>query len=146
MKNTLCTAALLASTVLVAPATMARDDLVQFDIQTAMEHGKEKQVLNDSIKMVFGEEHQLTPVQEFGEFTSNKKTNAFAKSDQTACNWAFLSAVKSLQERAVKSGGNAVINIRSYYKKNDFRSATEFQCGAGTIMAGVTLVGDVVKL
>ena len=52
----------------------------------------------------------------------------------------------TLQDRAVAEGGNAVINIRSYYYKNDFSSATEFECGAGAIMAGVTMVGEVVKL
>jgi hypothetical protein len=42
--------------------------------------------------------------------------------------------------------GNAVINIRSYYKKRDFRSNVEFECGNGSIMAGVTMIGDVVTL
>jgi uncharacterized protein YbjQ (UPF0145 family) len=52
----------------------------------------------------------------------------------------------SLQDRAIAEGGNAVVNIRSFYKKRDFTSATEFECGAGAMVAGVALVGDVVKL
>ncbi len=81
-----------------------------------------------------------------GTYTSNKKTNAVGKSDEKACNWAFLSAMKSLQERAIKEGGDAVINIYSFYNKNKFVSATEFECGAGATIAGVTMVRDVVKL
>ena len=52
----------------------------------------------------------------------------------------------SLQKRALAEGGNAVVNIRSFYKKREFTSAIEFECGAGAMVAGVTLVGDVVKL
>ena len=77
---------------------------------------------------------------------SNKKTNAFGKSDKEACEWVFLSAMLSFQDRIAKEGGNAVVNIRSYYKKNEIRSSTEFECGAGAIMAGVTFLGDVVTL
>ena len=43
-------------------------------------------------------------------------------------------------------GGNAVVNIHSYYYKNTFSSSTEFECGAGAVMSGVTMVGAVVKL
>lgn len=146
MNNCLTTLLIATATLLAAPTTLARDDLMMFDIDAAMEYGRAKQVINDDIRMVFGDEHGLEATEHLGEFTSNKKTNAFGKSDETACNWAFLSAIKSLQQRAEKSGGNAVINIRSYYKKNDFRSPKQFQCGAGAIMAGVTLVGDVVRL
>jgi len=68
------------------------------------------------------------------------------KSDQKACQWAFLSAMATLQDRAIKEGGNAVVNIHRYYYKNTFSSSTEFECGAGAVMSGVTMVGDVVKL
>jgi len=91
---------------------------------------------------------QKTPAvdRKMGEFTSNKKTNAANKSDQEACDLAFISAVIALQQRARKEGGNAVVNIRSVYKQEDSDSPTEFICGAGKIMAGVALRGTVVKL
>ena len=66
--------------------------------------------------------------------------------DQEACEWAFLSAIKALQERAQKDGMNAVVNITSNYKHQSFASKTEFECGAGNIMAGVALKADIVKL
>mgnify|MGYP003560680286 FL=1 len=52
----------------------------------------------------------------------------------------------SLQARAVQEGGNAVIKITSYYKRNVFSSTSEFECGAGALMVGVALRGEVVKL
>jgi uncharacterized protein YbjQ (UPF0145 family) len=81
-----------------------------------------------------------------GEFATNKKTNAFGKSDLEACQHVFLSAVIELQERARKEGGNAVINIKSNYKNEVRESATEFTCGAGAVIAGVALTGEVVTL
>lgn len=51
----------------------------------------------------------------------------------------------SLQARALREGGDAVI-IHSYYKGNTFISSTEYECGAGAILAGVALVGEVIKL
>ena len=59
---------------------------------------------------------------------------------------AFLSAMLTLQDRVKKMGGNAVVNIRSYYKKHNFDSPDEFECGNGAVIAGVTLKGDVVTL
>ncbi len=85
-------------------------------------------------------------LKDFGGFKTNKKTNAFAKSDEDACNWVFLSAMISLKERAIKEGGNAVVDIKSNYKNNLTSSSETFQCGAGAVMAGVALTGKVVTL
>lgn len=124
----------------------ARDDIQNFSIEDALARGEKEGVLVSSIKLYFGDQEHPAVAEEHGEYTSNKKTNAFGKSDEKACQWAFLSAIKSLQERAVKEGGDAVINIHSYYKKNELVSATEFNCGAGATIAGVTMIGEVVKL
>jgi uncharacterized protein YbjQ (UPF0145 family) len=58
----------------------------------------------------------------------------------------FLSAVLSLRDRAVKEGGDAVVAIRSFYKKNEVVSDTEYECHAGALIAGVALKGTVVTL
>ena len=52
----------------------------------------------------------------------------------------------SFQDRAKQLGGDAVINIESYYRKNTIKSATEYECGSGGLMSGVTFRGEVVKL
>jgi uncharacterized protein YbjQ (UPF0145 family) len=57
-----------------------------------------------------------------------------------------LSALLSLQNRAISEGGNAVINIRSFYKKNEISDKTKFECRVGVLMAGVALKGRVVSL
>ncbi len=105
-----------------------------------------KERLDPQIRFYFGKQKHPKIKESFGNFATNKKTNAFNKSDEEACRWVMLSAMLSLQDRVKKEGGNAVINISSYYKKNEVRSNTKYECHAGSIMAGVALTGEVVKL
>lgn len=141
------TTALLATTILLCSTqAVSRDDRQRFSIKEALSTEVAKQKLNAKIRFYFGNQSHGKIAKKFGHFSSNKKTNAFGKSDQQACEWAFLSAMMSLQKRAQSEGGNAVIDIRSNYKNTEFKSDTEFECGAGAIMAGVALTGTVVEL
>jgi hypothetical protein len=124
----------------------ARDERTMMSIEEAMNTEDAKAKLDKGISFYFGDQKHPAVEKRFGEFMSNKKTNAFNKTDERACQWAFLSAMVSFQDRALREGGNAVVNIRSYYKKNTVSSTTEFECGAGNVIAGVTFLGDVVKL
>ena len=137
---------LTALICLLSLPAAARDDHNRYSIEKAMNTSHAKEKLNRGYTYRFGKQPHGAIVESHGEFMSNKKTNAFGKSDEGACQWAFLSAMLSFQDRVAKEGGNAVVNIRSYYKKNDFSSETEFMCGNGAIMAGVTFLGDVVTL
>ena len=137
---------LVMMTLLGASAAQARDDRLMFPISDALGLEDAKARLNQGVSFYFGDQPHPKVLQRFGEFQSNKKTNAFNKSDKQACEWNFLSAMLTFQQRALSMGGNAVINIRSYYKKHKVSSRTEYECGAGTFVAGVTFLGDVVKL
>ena len=68
------------------------------------------------------------------------------KSNEKSCAWALLSALKTLQSRAVSLDANAVIDIKSNYKSKEFTSSTEYQCGVGFLMPGVALKAKVVSL
>ena len=145
--NTVARAALVVLAIAATTAAEARDDRLKFPIQAAMETGKStRTALDPSIRLYFGQQKTPAVAKTMGEWTSNKKTNAANKSDQEACEIAFVSAALSLQDRAKKEGGNAVINIRSVYKNDNVESASEYLCGAGTFMAGVALRGTVVTL
>ena len=72
-----------------------------------------------------------------GEDVGNRKTNAANKSDEEACRWVTLSVLKAFQDNAKARGANAVIDIVSYYKKREFRSATNYECYAGAFVAGI---------
>jgi uncharacterized protein YbjQ (UPF0145 family) len=137
---------LLSMVLFSYSAGHARNTMLKISIADALELGERESRLNSSIRLYFGNQAHPAVVSRLGTYTANRKTNGVGKSDQRACKWAFLSAIITLQDRAVREGGNAVVNIHSYYYKREFSSATQFECGAGAIMAGVTMVGDVVKL
>ena len=128
------------------PVGNARDTVQSHSIEEVLSSANGKAKLGSDIKFAFGKKSLGIVKKNYGEFRTNKKTNAFGKSDEKACKWVFLSAMISLRDRAVTEGGNAVINIRSNYKNNTTSSETTFQCGAGAIMAGVALIGDVVTI
>lgn len=145
MKRQLMFAALIASfaTLATAPA-FARDTVNNYPVDQALQSEPGK--VSDDIGLYFAGQRHPAVVKTMGNFATNKKTNAFGKSDLQACQHVFLSAVIELQDRARKEGGNAVINIKSNYKNEVRESATEFTCGAGAVIAGVALTGDVVTL
>lgn len=80
------------------------------------------------------------------QITTNPKTNAFNKSDEEACRWVLQSALIKLQDAAKAAGANAVVDITSYYKKNERRDAKTYECHAGAIMAGVALKAKLAKV
>ncbi len=132
--------------VVMATDASARDDWTMFPIQDAMNTPDAQQKLNQGIKFYFGSKTSPKVLQSFGEFQSNKKTNSFNKSDKQACEWAFLSAMLSFQQRALSMGANAVTDIKSYYKKHLVDNPTQYECGAGTFVSGVTFKGTVAKV
>jgi uncharacterized protein YbjQ (UPF0145 family) len=133
--------------VLVAAGTAsARDTKQLMPIAAALEAKDSKEKLDGSVKFFFGNQQHPKVLTKLGSDFSNRKTNAFGKSDDKACHWAFLSVMAALEKRAIELGANAVVNIVSYYKKDEFSSPTEFECHAGALMAGVALKGDFVKI
>ncbi|WP_286303646.1 MULTISPECIES: hypothetical protein [Methylophaga] len=137
---------LILATMVLSSQAFARDTKHLFSIKEAMESADFKEKLDPTIRFIFGQPADTKVLEDKGNFVSNKKTNAFNKTDKEACEWVLLSALLSFQDRVRSEGGNAVINIESYYKKNAFISTSEYECHAGAIIAGVALKGDVVKL
>ena len=146
MKKNICTGLFAALLVTMGTTSEARDTRHMLPIEEAMNTADARAKLDSDIQFLFGKDAGGDVLKHHGEFTANRKTNAFNKSDTEACNWVFLSALLTLQERARKEGANAVVNIRSYYKKNEIDNGTEFECAAGSIVAGVALKGEVVTL
>ncbi|MGI9283854.1 MAG: excinuclease [Pseudomonadales bacterium] len=137
---------LLVALLLICSHASARDTKHMYPISEAFDSPDYDEKLGDDVKFFFGTQAHPGIAKSFGEYVSNKKTKAFRKSDKVACEWALLSALITFKERALAEGGNAVVNIRSYYKKIEVSSETEFECHAGAIMAGVALKGEVVRL
>jgi hypothetical protein len=139
-------ACLLALLFLVTPsAALARSDLLDLSVAEAKGSALGQAKLLDVRFYMAGQSHRRV-VESFGVSRSNRRTNAFGKSDEEACEVAFLSAIIALQGRAKAQGGNALIDIRSVTKDNDLSSASKYRCAVGFAIANVALEGRVVKL
>ena len=98
------------------------------------------------VAFYFGDQPHPKVEKSFGSFVANRKTNAFNKTDAEACERIALTALREFKEKAQKLGGDAVIDIHSYYKKNEISSSTQYECHAGFAAAGAAFKGTVVKL
>ncbi|RJX30784.1 MAG: excinuclease ABC subunit A [Oxalobacter sp.] len=144
MKKIFVSLATLAAVIAFNNA-LARNTQEMYSIQNALSsEGASK--LDPKIKLYFANQRHPSVLKTMGEYKTSKKTNGFMKADDKACNWAFISALLTMQNRARSEGGNAVINIKSNYENIERSSATQFVCGSGALMSGVAIKGTVVKL
>ena len=146
MKKTIVTAALLAVSLTASFSASAEDKMVKFPIAGAMAANDAQQRLGDSVKFYFADQQTPKVASKITSDKPSQRTNGFGKSAEKACNWVFLSAMLALQKRATEVGADAVVNIVSNFKDQEFASQTEYECADGAIMAGVALKGDFVKL
>lgn len=142
---------LTAATALLLAAlpglSQARDTALYLPFEKVVQQMLAEKKLDGSVKFY------LAGVKPRGKVTvispnsvTNKKTNAFNKSDEAACEWALQSALLTLQDAARKANANAVTNIASYYKRNERKDASTYECHAGAAIAGVALKGDLARV
>ncbi|TCM63206.1 hypothetical protein EC844_12225 [Acinetobacter calcoaceticus] len=122
----------------------AADKVYNFDFKSAVDRAVAEGVLDNSVQFY------LAGTKSGGKLISadsvtNKKTNGFAKSAESSCDHVLRSALIQLQNSAKAQGANSVTNIVSYFKSNESKSATTYQCYKGTAVASVALKGDLVK-
>jgi uncharacterized protein YbjQ (UPF0145 family) len=116
-----------------------------FNFQEAVSRAVADGTLDGSVKFYLAGTKAGGKVIQKGLVT-NKKTNGFAKSAETSCDHVLRSALIQFQNTAKAKGANAVTNIVSYYKSNETKSSTTYQCAKGMAVAGVALKGDIAKL
>lgn len=136
----------LAAGLLATTTAQARDTRVEQSLQALLSSPQAREVGIDGSVRFYLAGQPVSVEQRFGEDVTNKKTNAANKSDEEACRWVALSALLALQDGARARGANAVVDVVSFYKRNEFRSATHYECYAGTLMAGVALKGTYAKV
>lgn len=129
------------SALLIAGPAAARDTVLHIPLADVLAMPEAAGKLDPAIKFYLAGQDTPKIAKRFSSDVSNPKTNGFGKSDEFGCKWAALSALISLQERTKREGGNAVVDIVSYYKKVEYKSATDFECHAGTFVIGVALKG-----
>ncbi|MDR7133002.1 uncharacterized protein YbjQ (UPF0145 family) [Lysobacter niastensis] len=133
--------------LLAAPVAHARETRVELPLQELVASAEAKAAgIDGSVRFYLAGQKTPKVASKMGEDVTNRKTNAANKSDEQACRWVALSALKALQDGAKARGANAVVDIVSYYKKNEFKSASNYECHAGSILAGVALKGTYAKV
>ena len=139
---------IVTATLLVfSSSAFARDTRVEQPLADLLSSQEARDVgIDGSVRFYLAGQKTPAVVSRFGEDVTNKKTNGVGKSDATSCRWVALSALKALQEGAKDRGANAVIDIVSYFKKKEFRSATNYECHAGGIMSGVAFKATYAKV
>jgi len=132
-------AALLSSPVLAADRT------VYLPLEEAVAAAKAAGKIDGSVRFYLAGSGPKGQILQRDSVT-NKKTNAFGKSDAVACQYVAQSAIIALHNAAKQAGANAVTNIVSFYKRNEYKDATNYECHAGAVIAGVALKGDLTKV
>ncbi|WP_339515942.1 excinuclease [Pseudomonas sp. RL_15y_Pfl2_60] len=136
----------LAVLAAIPSLSQARDTTLFRDFHTIVVDATEEGRLDGSVKFYLAGEKVPGKASTLHEVVTNKKTNAFNKSDDEACSWVLKSALIALQDEAKKAGANAVVDISSYYKRKEMRDSKNYECHAGAFVAGVALKGKLAKL
>ena len=89
----------LVAVLAFATSLSARDE-IKYHSLDFLNGPKAKEFLLPNVSFSFGTGYTGQVIVK--DLTSNKKTNGFNKSDEEACQIAFLSAIKTFQERALK--------------------------------------------
>ena len=135
---------LVIFTVLLSLNLEARDDKYLFPIDQALT--KHSDSVAPNIKLYFATQSPEGEPDNLGTYTSRKTTNARFKAPRQSCDWVFISAVLSLQQKAMQLGGDAVVNIHSYYNEIEMSDENVYECHDGKNVSRVALRGTVVKL
>lgn len=139
-------AALLATTLALSGLTslpaMARDTELHLPLADVLDMPEAKEKLDGSVKFYLAGQKTPKVLKRLESDVSNRKTNGVGKADDVACRWAALSALIAFQDKAKQLGANAVVDLVSYYKKNETKSDTNYECHAGAVVVGVALKGS----
>lgn len=124
----------------------ARDVLQTFPIQGVYANGEAGAAILGNVKLYWGTQPHPPVVKRIGNYRKAQRTAIIGKTKKQACEWALAGAIKGLQQRAIRMGANAVINIKSNVNNNRYSSRSQYRCLTGGMVVRVALTGDVVRV
>jgi hypothetical protein len=68
------------------------------------------------------------------------------REDEPTCRDAMRQALADLTQKAHTKGGNAIVEVSSFYNRLEMRSNDVYECHAGMTRAVVELKGKVIRL
>ena len=135
----------LALVLLLPLAVQARDTEVFVAAESAAQSDHAKGYLLD-VPWYLKDQPGAPQGRSLATVTTEQSTRGAFRSDESSCQVAFLTALKNLQERAQRMGGDAVVDIVSVTRGSRSESPTDFRCVAGAIVVHVGLEGTIVDL
>lgn len=137
----------LALLGVVSQAHAANEDHIAVALQDVINSPEAKEVgLDGSVRFYLAGAPTPAVIQRMGDDIANKKTNGFGKSNQTSCQHVMLSVLLAFQATAKRKGANAVIDMVSYFKRNESRDPTTFNCYTGFLITSVAMKGTYAKI
>lgn len=135
-----------AAAFTAATPAMARNTVHYLPLADVIALGLQDGKLDGSVQFFLNGQATPAVLERLGQDSTNKKTNGVGKTDEFSCQWAALSALIALQNKAKSLGANAVVDILSNYDRKEYASATNYECQVGAIMTGVALKGTYAKV
>jgi len=147
MKHTrIALMALAAAATLHALPASARDTKLMLPLADVLNMPEAKEQLDGKVRFFLSGQKTPKVLEVRSTEVSNRKTNGVGKSDEQACRWAALSALVAFQDKARELGVNGVVDLVSYYKKDEVQDSANYECHAGAVVVGVALKGKLVRL
>ena len=141
------TAFLLFLLFFITPsAASAADVMRHLDIEDALQSLKVQQALYPEVQLYFAGDTYPKVSKNYGIVKTSKRTNSFLKDKIESCEWAFASALVDLQQAAINSNANAVIQITSNIKNRKNPSNIQYDCLVGSMMVNVAFQAKIVKI
>lgn len=136
----------LAALCAASFAVQARDTVLNIPLADVLAMPEAKEKLSGKVQFFLAGAKTPKVLQSLGSDTTNQKTNGVGKSDDYGCKWVILSGLIAFEKKALAQGANAVVDIVSYYKKNETKSAETIECHAGSIIIGAALKASYAKV
>lgn len=146
MKRVVAGLIVLSLSAVTVSSTHARNEKLILPIERALADDGVEDKPSGSVKFFFGTQNPGNVVAELGSYVANPRSDAMGRSDESACNRAFLWTLVALEKRARAIGANAVVKIVSYYNNAATPNVAEFECHVGHVIARVALKGEFVKI
>lgn len=99
-----------------------------------------KSLLNPNVPVSFGGGGRVIQA----NLSTRQAANASNKSDEAACERAFINATHKFQQTAQARGGSRVSNFHSYYNRQVLHGG-QYDCEVGTFHARVVMRGNIAR-
>lgn len=121
-------------------AGRGRNVLLRCDGRRLMATEEARRLIHPDVSVHFGRSGRVIAA----GLTTRQSANASNRSDEAACERAFINAVRKFQETARSRGGSRVSNFHSYFDRQPM-SGGQYMCQVGTWHARVVMRGDIAR-